>query len=309
MRRRGCWISSVISTVSPPTSSIAPAGFATRTSVRVTTVVLKPSCAICSRKPSAPQPRQAQPLEEVRWLETSGTGLISASRVGVVRACRVHRSGVLTPERVVGAEIGSCPPPLCATTRARPHTPGDVVPRAFLLLQPADGRHLPRLEEDRAASPPRRPPRDDVGLPQALRRGYSRSERDRLSCTARTAGSTRPHSGAASAWPSRSCSSFSARCPAPTGSPMSSRGRNGVILTGTNAGGESLLEAGIRDVLAAGDVRWGLQTREYSCWAAWRSPFVGARMTPATHASIAERDDIEAVSIDRREATGASPGS
>jgi hypothetical protein len=31
---------------------------------------------------------------------------------------RSTRSGVLTPERVVGAETGSCPPPLCATTRA-----------------------------------------------------------------------------------------------------------------------------------------------------------------------------------------------
>jgi hypothetical protein len=30
---------------------------------------------------------------------------------------RSTRFGVLTPERVVGAETGSCPPPLCATTR------------------------------------------------------------------------------------------------------------------------------------------------------------------------------------------------
>ena len=33
------------------------------------------------------------------------------------------------------------------------------------------------------------------------------------------------------------------------------RDRNGLILTGTNAGGESLLETSIRGVFAAGDVR------------------------------------------------------
>jgi hypothetical protein len=58
--------------------------------------------------------------------------------------------------------------------------------------------------------------------------------------------------------PSRSCSSSSssARCPAPTGlGDVVARDRNGLILTDTNAGGESLIETGIRGVFAGGDVR------------------------------------------------------
>src|SRR4051812_46281886 len=59
----------------PCTSSIAPASFATRRSVRVITVRLKLPFARCSPKPAAPQPRQEQPLDEVRWLRTSGCGI------------------------------------------------------------------------------------------------------------------------------------------------------------------------------------------------------------------------------------------
>jgi len=62
----------------------------------------------------------------------------------------------------------------------------------------------------------------------------------------------------ASAWPSRSSSSFLFLGALPCTelrSAMSSRDRNGLILTGTNAGGESLLETSIRGVFAAGDVR------------------------------------------------------
>jgi hypothetical protein len=44
---------------------------APRRSVRVITVVLKLPFVRCSPKPSAPQPRQEQPLDEVRWLRTS----------------------------------------------------------------------------------------------------------------------------------------------------------------------------------------------------------------------------------------------
>src|SRR3954464_12273408 len=66
----------------PCTSSIAPARFATRRSVRVTTVVLKPPFARCSPKPSVPQPRQEQPLDEVRWLRTSGAGWFRCLEVG-----------------------------------------------------------------------------------------------------------------------------------------------------------------------------------------------------------------------------------
>ena len=49
---------------------------------------------------------------------------------------------------------------------------------------------------------------------------------------------------------------FLGALPAPTGSPMRRRaGRNGFILTGTDAGGESLLETSVPCVFAAGDVR------------------------------------------------------
>src|SRR4051812_44548703 len=47
----------------PCTSSIAPARFATRRSVRATTVALRLPFARCSPKPSAPQPRQ-EPLPD-----------------------------------------------------------------------------------------------------------------------------------------------------------------------------------------------------------------------------------------------------
>jgi hypothetical protein len=66
--------------------------------------------------------------------------------------------------------------------------------------------------------------------------------------------------------------------------------------------------------LAVGSPRNGLQPRASGelhtdtavvWWAAWLSHSVGARMDPpTTHASLAERDDIEVgVSIGRREAT------
>jgi hypothetical protein len=44
-------------------------------------VVLKLPFARCSPKPSAPPPRQEHPPDEVRWLPTSGAGLVSTSRV------------------------------------------------------------------------------------------------------------------------------------------------------------------------------------------------------------------------------------
>jgi hypothetical protein len=182
---------------------------------------------------------------------------------------RSIRSGVLSPEQVVGAETGSCPPPLCATTRARPHTPGDAILRAS--LEPADGRHLPRLEENHAAPPPSRPPRDDVGLPHSRPRALRRGIRDRSEIA-------------------------------------ELHGADGKLEAVTIRSGERLA---FSFLFAVGLAPNGLQPRDRR-----RTPYRNGRRRggprgartrrrtydPQTHASIAERDDIE-VRLNQRVAT------
>ena len=80
-----------------------------------TTVVLKLRSARCLPRPSVPQPTQEQPLDEVRWLRTSGAGSSRRRESKRPQSVRSTRAGVPTPERVVGAETASCPAPVCAT--------------------------------------------------------------------------------------------------------------------------------------------------------------------------------------------------
>jgi hypothetical protein len=94
-----------------------------------------------------------------------------------------------------------------------------------------------------------------IGFGASRRSGLFAIGARSLSCTARMASSRRSHSGAARAWPSFLFLVLGALRCTDWLADVVARDRNGLILTGTNAGGESLLETSIRGVFAAGDVR------------------------------------------------------
>ena len=117
-----------------------------------------------------------------------------------------------------------------------------------------------------AAPPPRRPARDDVGLPRSATSSATASPCATAarspSCTGTTASSRRSRSATASACRSRSSSSSSARRRAPSGSATPSRATTTASSSPAPARAPtSLLETSVPGVFAAGDVRSGSTKR------------------------------------------------